>query len=573
MAAGSASARTPGPWLLCVAVLNLLLCSANAYDGDINYWIDWIGQLQKRGFAGLDANYPPVYMFWLWLVARFHESLQLVPENGLLLRCLVTAPVALAHMLALLLAHHCLNKRRADDRTWQQGMALLALNPAILMNGPVWGQVDMIFSLFLVLSLYALIEGRYLVLVMPVLCIALLTKFQAICVAPALAPLLWHHRKSRRLWLGLLPAALAAGLLLLPYLLANSLGSMFRQTYIQASSLYPYATYHANNLWQLVGLNTRPDNLYLLDLAVSPTGWRVLLTPKHLGIALFGLWSLWLFISGLRSRDASLHWRNAILSALGFFLLLPGMHERYLFPAVSIALIAASRFSAFRTVALWLSVLCFANMCFVLHPSGGALPYLFAALTLGLALRLLVGKPAAFTAASALLARLSLTPWWILAIVIWALTISWQVRLRLPDHEGWLDATRIPGRTSSQAWGDLQTGNSVDGRMLVVAGQRHARGFGTHAESVITIPVPPGAERFSTQAGLDDETRGGEVSFFIRLDGRTLWSSGRLAAGAGAVSADIDVRGGHSLQLVVDPLGSNANDHADWLSPRFRIAR
>lgn len=565
--------RPLGAWLFCVVALNLVLCTSNAFDGDIDFWINWIGQLQARGFTGLEANYPPVYMHWLWLCAKFHAAWQQVPEKGLLLRSLVTLPVALAHIGLLLLADRCLRRAQVDDACWNATIALLALNPAILMNGPIWGQVDLIYSLLIALLLYALIEGRYLILAAPLLVVALLTKFQAICIAPVLLPLLWQRRRNRRLWWGLLPAILIAALLMLPYILAGSLRSMIDQTYLQAASLYPYATFNGNNLWQLLDLNTRSDSLYLLDRALPAEGWRALFTPKRLGIALFGLWSLYLCVSGWRGREQpAVQWRNAFLSALGFFALLPGMHERYLFPAVIIALIATTRFPEHRRAALWLTILCFGNMAFMLHPSGGALPYLFAALTLGF------GLHAAITAGErelpwrAFAARIPLRAWGLAGLAVYLGTIAWQVHLAQPDADGWIDATRLNGRSSHQGWGQLGLGVSVQGNLLKVAGKHHGRGFGTHADSLITLPVPPRATSFSAMAGLDDEASGGMVEFSVSLDGRQVWQSGSMVSGEAAKQLLLDVRGARQLELRVNALGSDHNDHADWLAPRFRIA-
>lgn len=565
--------RPLGLWILCTAVLNVLLCSANAHGGDIGFWINWISQLEKRGFTSLEANYPPFYMLWLWLTAKFYALWQLVPESGLLLKWLVNTPVLLAHIAALLLADRLLRRAETDDGQWSACIGLIALNPAILMNGPIWGQVDMIYSLLIALAFYALAEARYLLLAIPLLTVAVLTKFQAICIAPAVLPLLWSHRRNARLWWGLAPAAVLAVLLLLPYLTTGSLGSMIRQTYIQATTLYPYATFNGNNLWQLLGLNTRPDNIFLLASGLPAEGWRKLFTPKLLGIALFALWSLWITISGFRARKIEVHWRNAVLSALGFFLLLPGMHERYLFPAVILALLGMARCATLRPAALWLTTLSFANMCFVLHPTGGALPSLFAALTLAFAVWALFSASGLQLPWRYWIGKIPLALWCLAASILWAGALAWQIHLYLPDSDGWLDATRVKDRTSSQSWGELRVDESVEGRVLMVNGQRHAKGFGTHAASTVSLIVPSGASEFTVSAGLDDESRGGEVAFLIRVDGQTAWQSGRVTSGSALQTARIDVRNARRLELVVAPLGANFNDHADWLNPRFRLEK
>jgi uncharacterized membrane protein YtjA (UPF0391 family) len=129
--------------------------------------------------------------------------------------------------------------------------------------------------------------------------------------------------------------------LLLPYLLAGSAFSMFEQAYLKASSLYPLATMNATNLWYLLDLNFRPDTIPLLSPDNTASGLGLALTPKWLGLGSCALWCLYLLIDSLKHNDKERLWRNAILCATGFFVLLPGMHERYLVPAVVIALVAA----------------------------------------------------------------------------------------------------------------------------------------------------------------------------------------------------------------------------------------
>src|SRR5579862_2506842 len=56
-----------------------------------------------------------------------------------------------------------------------------------------------------------------------------------------------------------------------------------------------------------------------------------------------------------------------------------------------------------------------------------------------------------------------------------------------------------------QGWGEPGIDRSVGGKPLRIAGQRFARGFGTHAPSELDISLKGGAERFTASVGVDDE--------------------------------------------------------------------
>lgn len=560
-------ARPLGAWLAAAVLLNILLCTTGGYSGDIGYWVDWTTQLQRSGYENLNANYPPLYIHWLWLIGKFEAALQIPLGTDALLRFLVNTPILIAHGLLLLLLDRLMSSTEGvTDTNWNVLIGFTALHPALLMNGPIWGQVDLLYGLIITLALALLIEGRALLCVFPLLAVAILTKFQSVCIAPVLLPLFWH-RRCRALWLGLIPAALLAALLLLPYWLAGSAGHMFEQTYIKTASLYPYASYHANNLWYLLGLNTRPDNVFIFNYLIPTDTWQKFFTAKPLGMMLCSLWGVWLTISSWRNDDKALHWRNAFLAALGFFLFLPAMHERYLMPAVVISLAAAARHPRFLPHAVILSMLCACNMIFVLHPTGGLLSYLFSGLTVLFALVALTSRK--FLEPIARLRGLPFWCWALIVALIWLAALSTHLYRMTPDSSGWLLGTTLQPRSVTQDWGELRTNSSVNNGALSVNKRRYEKGYGTHAASTITLNIPADARSFTALVGVDDESSTGEVEFRVRVDGRSMWQSGVVKSGEDARRVTVDVKGAHTLELIVDPLGANTGDHADWLEPGF----
>lgn len=562
------------PWLFLVVCLNVALAFGPGHGGDIGYWKDWIDQLQTRGFSELQANYPPTYMHWLWLMGQAYKALAILPESNNLLRLLANTPVMLTHLALCAFMARGLSRSDASPARWQAVMAFTALNPMLLLDGPLWGQVDLLFCLLLIPALQALISGRYLITVMPLLALAILTKFQTICIAPVLLALFWHQRHSRRLWLGLIPAALASLLLLAPYLLAGSTWSMIDQTYLKASSLYPLATVHATNLWYLLDLNMRPDSLFLPDPRTSAQGLMHLFTPKLVGIGLFGLLCLGVLVDSLRHRASERLWRNAILSATGFFLLLPGMHERYLVPAAIIALAALARHWRLWPHALCLTLLSALNIALILRPAQGAFPYVIAAVSVLFGIWALLCENTWARTLTNKAMRLPVPAWASAAVLVWLLPIIWQINQFRPDAEGWIEAQRLPLIETRQDWGRLRIDRTVEGGALTLAGKRFPTGFGTHAESRIVLPVPQDAETFEVWAGLDSKGgSAGRVSFSIRVDGKKVWESGEQLASMPPLQARIPLTNARRVELLVHSLGSNFKDHANWVQPRFRVIR
>jgi Gpi18-like mannosyltransferase len=125
----------------CAAIfanLGLLFWDGN---GDIGYWVDWAKQLANNGYNKFDGNYPPIYIHWLYVVAQIYTYLELPIENNLLIKYLSQLPILLAHLVLIALVYKLLRKYSTNSSHFHIAMLLTALNPAILFNGPIWGQV------------------------------------------------------------------------------------------------------------------------------------------------------------------------------------------------------------------------------------------------------------------------------------------------------------------------------------------------------------------------------------------------------------------------------------------------
>ncbi|MDQ8021854.1 MAG: NPCBM/NEW2 domain-containing protein [Moraxellaceae bacterium] len=572
----SQACRPLGFWLFAATILNLFLAGGNGFGSDIQYWVDWTRHMQLVGYANFGGNYPPAYIHWLWLVGRLYDLLGIMPANDILLRFLANTPVWLCHLAMMGVMARLMSRRHVGDGEWNGLMALAALNPAILIDGPIWGQVDIIFSLWIGLALLWLIRGHYLLLVAPMLTLALLTKFQTICIAPVLLPLVWTHRRSQRLWAGLLLVVPVALLILMPYLRAGSFDLMLEQAYLQASSMYPVATLNATNFWYLLGLNDVHHSRFLFDIARDAKGAEKLFTAQYGGLVLFALWSLWLTVDGFLHNRPERHWRNAMLSTVGFFLFLPAMHERYMFPAVVIALIAAAAYSRFILHALVITVLITGHLLFVMAPGiGPHTPYVLSVLTLLLAVGMAVrGTPDGLLRTRWFNQHLGI--WLVVCVTAWAgmlafhLDVAVEQRERLSGSMGWIDATLVPGRHHRQSWGDLRINANVGNRPLLVGNQAFSSGFGTHAPSTIDIPVPRSARTFTAQVGVDAGAPQGEIAFEVRVDGVNVWRSPPVRGEEGRLfNVEVDVRGKGRVELVAHELDSMTADHANWLNPRF----
>lgn len=135
----------------------------------------------------------------------------------------------------------------------------------------------------------------------------------------------------------------------------------------------------------------------------------------------------------------------------------------------------------------------------------------------------------------------------------------------------WLDELDLS--TATQGYGVPAKNKTVDGNKLTIAGETFERGFGTHAESLLTIVLEGKALEFTAKVGMDDEVTGHQPAseFVIYGDGKKLWSSGVMRLGDTAKSCSVPLTGIKRMELVVTD-GGNGNyyDHADWADAQFK---
>lgn len=134
----------------------------------------------------------------------------------------------------------------------------------------------------------------------------------------------------------------------------------------------------------------------------------------------------------------------------------------------------------------------------------------------------------------------------------------------------WLDQLDLSAAT--QGYGTPKSNKTVDGRPFTIAGKTFERGFGSHAESLLTIILDGKATLFTALVGIDDEVKGQRpaAEFVINGDGKELWRSGVMHLGDEARSCSVKLDGVKKLELVVTD-GGNGNyyDHVNWVDAKF----
>ena len=308
----------------------------------------------------MSSDYPPFYIYILWIVGAIYKLLSpSFDTSTTFFTILIKLPANIADIFTAILIFKILRKY-VDFKTAYFGMLIYVFNPAIIYNSAIWGQVDSINTFLMLTAIMLLISDR-LELAGISLAIAILTKPQSLVVLPFIAVLMIKDlRDKNRLsprfallrFIKIFIVSIFVFLILaLPFYNDNVHGLIIGLVKIYASGYGQYAfnSVNAFNFWAILGL-MKPDNIVILSLSY-----------KMWGYVLFGLLFAYVLIcitkdrygtntngnknineyGNKNKRDILIYFAGAIL-LFGFFMFFTRIHERYIFPMFAPLVIVAS---------------------------------------------------------------------------------------------------------------------------------------------------------------------------------------------------------------------------------------
>ena len=577
-------------YLVSVIFCNLYLLF---FDGhfDLGFWKNWTTQLATTGFVDYHGDYPPLWSDWLYLVSRFYLYFQMPIENNILFKYVTQIPITVYHLVLTYLIYKIVNAHAKNELHFHGALILTVFNPAILFNGPIWGQIDITPLIPLIAALMAGVSKRYQVFTIPLYAIAMLTKFQMIAFAPLFGILFFRSYKNHLVGILLcVPTFLIA---FLPAIFANNFVQAFTLPYVGSLSMFSASTMGAANIWILITGNLAADSIVLFGIDPN-SGWARLFTVRHVGMIGFSIICLFVFVSGMKKLALNKFEQNqpiltsdiffyAVVCSTAFFTVLPGMHERYLLPAaiVALAYYASSPTKAIYPVTLTLISALNLTMSHGIKTSSiwPSLSWIMLAVFVYLIFEFLLGERWV-KVVKCVIAKMTLIPLlsvWVLLISIVSTTYILYQKNNI--HQAALLSnqillTQFSPSYAMQDYGTLQTNLSVAGNPLRLGGKRYANGLGTHANSTVNFTIPTEATNFSFMAGLDSSVESADVKFSVWGNGKLLWESPLIyRSEKNAKTINISLNNIQELSLQVSAMGNISSDHANWINPVLTLPK
>ncbi|QJD83036.1 phospholipid carrier-dependent glycosyltransferase [Cohnella herbarum] len=339
------------------ALLLRIVCAPiiQGHPIDIFDFMAWADRAYHEGLGGfyngeVFADYPPGYIYVLYALGMIKSWLGLDPASSTSI-ILIKFPAIVADLLAGLFIYR-LALRHADARSALLAALLYVLNPLVFLDSVVWGQMDSVFALFIVIMVYSLHIKR-LPTASALFMIAVLIKPQSFMFAPLL---LFSIRSWKETAKAVVYALVAFIVVTLPFALQQGPWWIFKH-YQAMFGMYPYATFNAFNGYALLGANGVETSRKWWGIPFA--GWDILFI-----LAIVGLVGVLM----LRSRKDGKIIYAAFLIAVLVFAFKTGLHERYGYMTIPLALMSWIWIRDVRVFGLFLGVTLtnFANVAYVL---------------------------------------------------------------------------------------------------------------------------------------------------------------------------------------------------------------
>jgi dolichyl-phosphate-mannose-protein mannosyltransferase len=298
---------------------------------DIESFRAWAVRASDIGFNRFYSgdylcDYPPGYIYILAFIGHLTKLFSIEygsPVFVLLLKLPGILSDMGAALIVFLIAREKLNVKIAFGLSF-----LYVFNPAVIFNSSAWGQVDSLSALFVLLIIIFILKDKLwlsaLLLGFSVL-LKLQTGFIFFILLFALV-----IKKDPLSWVLSIFAGLFAFLITIFPFIPNGKNIFWIVDFIRKTVTgYPYATINAFNLIGLTGGNWEPlDHAFLF---FNYTTWGTIFTVLIL---------VFIGILYFRMKDSAKNYLVSFIFITAIFMLIPVMHERYLYPALILSLMS-----------------------------------------------------------------------------------------------------------------------------------------------------------------------------------------------------------------------------------------
>lgn len=329
-----------------VLALTPMQCSV-----DVNIFKYWGNQIVNGGFTETyntlkdSIDYPPVYVYVLYMASMVKDLFAGYEYQELIYSFLIKfMPIVADCLIGLFIYKICDKKMSASWKVFV--VAAWMLNPVVIIDSAVWGQVDSILALFVLATIYFGHNKKFLASGIA-LGLGIMLKPQAIIVAPILFYMLLKYviqekdeiRKKVQSF-GFTALGFVGGAVVpcLPFMFKMGMveTELFGKTlnlpwifslFVGTANHYSYASVNSLNFWYIMRKNWVDDSTEFANITLLTWGMGAIVLICILAWVFYMLYK--------DKKNKYMPYLFAGVLYLGVTMFGPRMHERYFFPAIA----------------------------------------------------------------------------------------------------------------------------------------------------------------------------------------------------------------------------------------------
>ena len=316
-----------------------------------DFIIPWYNTLAEKGFSAFAqpfSNYTPPYLYLLWLITATQAFL---PKAVAIKLLSIVFDIGNALMI-----YKILKVKTPKSNTPYFGALLFLALPTVFLNSSFWGQADAIYTFFLLISLYFLLQEHPSIAMIAV-GVAFAFKAQAVFLAPFLLLLTINKRIP---WYSYLLIPLVYLGMMMPAVMAGRPVGDLLGIYLNQVGTYHSLSMNAPNIYLLI-----PDTYYSDVVMIGAVTTGVIVVA----------WVIYYSQKMSNPSSAAL----ILCAAVSAFMLpffLPKMHERYFYLSDVLLFISAfyiPRFRFLSFISQVVSILTYSVFLFLNYDTSAAL--------------------------------------------------------------------------------------------------------------------------------------------------------------------------------------------------------
>lgn len=317
--------------LVAAFIVKAILAVKNeGYSVDITCFRIWSETAFTDFWGGNVTDYPPGYILILWVVGAIRHLFNIDNYSTTGLFLIKLFPMLFDLAAAYLI--YVMAKKRFSEGMSLMLAALYALNPAIVADSSVWGQVDGTLCFAVLLTCYLFMEEKR-ILAYFAFCGGMLLKPQMVMYAPiviySIIEQVFLHdfsfKKMRRDLIGGVAALGSMVVVAIPFGLQESL-----EKYTGTLGMFEYCSVNAYNFWAIIGKNWHDQMEKFLFVPAKTWGTVAIVMAVVLSALVF--FKL--------KDDKSKYFLSMVVTVTVMFCFAVRMHERYLIPAIGLLMAA-----------------------------------------------------------------------------------------------------------------------------------------------------------------------------------------------------------------------------------------